>query len=189
MKFKALTIALSLGLMSASAQAAYITIDADQVKDDVNNLVWLRDLAARGAANFGSQTSWAAGLTTGGVSAGTWRLPTESEWNTLVFASQSDCTAKFFTNCPAKTANDYDNAQFWVDKLSTDFSDSTHFFGSIYFSLGQYDYNPDNVSLRAIAVRDLTITLPPSSGVPVPASLALLGLGLAGIGAARRKQA
>ncbi len=74
---------LAAGALVASAgmvQASFVVISeggqGDQVLDTTTNLIWLKSWSAAGLGNWQTQKSWAAGVTTGGLAAGTWRLPT-----------------------------------------------------------------------------------------------------------------
>ena len=67
-------------------------------------------------------------------------------------------------------------------------SDFTHFSFTGYDNIVSFTVNQDN-DVGYIAMDNLVLNGATSSSVPEPASLALLGLGLAGLGFSRRKKA
>lgn len=72
--------------VSGGAQAALVSQGGGVVLDDVNNLLWFTDSTNR---NWNNATSWAAGLTTGGLSAGSWSLASFDQYNLLAAAAGS----------------------------------------------------------------------------------------------------
>jgi opacity protein-like surface antigen len=88
MKNPLLCSALLAALMSVAggAQAVLVSQGDGVFLDDVNNLLWYSDGTKR---NFNSATSWAAGLTTGGLSAGSWSITTRDQFGLLAAAAGS----------------------------------------------------------------------------------------------------
>ena len=98
MKKTLLCSALLAALMSVTggAQASLVSQGAGLVLDNVNNLLWFTDSTDR---NWANATSWAAGLTTGSLSAGSWSLSSFSQFGLLAAAAgyvASDSNTKEF---------------------------------------------------------------------------------------------
>ena len=86
MKKTLLCSALLAALMSMAggAQAALVSQGTGLVYDNVNNLLWFTDSTDR---SFAGATSWAAGLTTGSLAAGSWSLSSFSQFGLLAAAA------------------------------------------------------------------------------------------------------
>ena len=77
--------------VTGGAQASLVSQGAGLVLDNVNNLLWFADSTNR---NFDGATSWAAGLTTGGLSAGSWSITSRDQFNLLAEAAGSSSSEK-----------------------------------------------------------------------------------------------
>ena len=181
--------AVAAGVLVATvglAQAGFVAIGAEQILDRTTNLIWLKNWNATSPADWQTQKDWAAGLTTGDVTAGTWRLPT-GNGNPLV-----------------GSANEY--LQLWVGVHNSLTDLQLHFDNvqtGLYWSGSEagvddawgFTAERDNLDapftrrLRfavafAVAVRSGDVV----AAVPEPESLALVLVGLAAAGVASRRR-
>lgn len=82
-QMKTLVIFLACACIG-SAHATLMPINNGiEVLDTSTDLIWLADWSANGATYWERQQSWAAGLTTGGVPAGSWSVPTANQYAQL----------------------------------------------------------------------------------------------------------
>jgi hypothetical protein len=178
--------ALLAALMSVSggAQAALVSQGGGVVLDNVNNLLWFTDSTNR---SWDGATSWAAGLTTGGLSAGSWGLATSSQWNQLVSA-----TGGADNSAINATLNSFGigSGEIWLgEKYTIDFGYGPQEFAntglnwSAYIGIGNSSLND---TLGSLAVAQYSAVAP--SAVPIPAAAWLMASGLGALGVAARKR-
>jgi hypothetical protein len=175
------------------------------VYDDVLKITWLR---GGFEGNWNAANTWANNLVYGGYD--DWRLPTALNQDgsgpcAFSICNSSEMGYMFYQNWgktagwgsiygnapPPNTENWalYQTVQYYhwsgTVSLAPDPDIGTRGYAWMFsFRDGfQFGENMTDV-MYAVAVRDGDV-----ADVPVPATIALLGLGLAGIGAARRKQA
>ena len=200
MKKNLLCSALLAALMSVSggAQAALVSQGTGLVYDNVNNLLWYTDSTNR---NFAGATSWAAGLTTGSLSAGSWSLSRFSQFGLLAAAAgyvASDPSTKqtAATNLNTLGINGTRNG-FWATDTMDGWADgrgvvnsgayySSMYAQNIYEITTSGSFTDRTSSLGSLAVA--SYTAPAQSAVPIPAAAWLMASGLGVFGAAARKR-
>ena len=178
-------IAAALGFVlisiAGAAQATLIDIGGGQIQDDKSGLIWLQNWNVNGQHDWATQKAWAAALTTGNVTAGSWSLPSLSDYATLYAAFGNLSNVSAFSNLQSGLY--WSISEYWVRPQSAWFYVPTSTSGQ-NFGLGlktEFWY--------AVAVRTGDVCTENCNPVPVPATIALLALGLVSIGTARRKQA
>jgi hypothetical protein len=175
---KVLKVATAIAAMvvfAGSAQATLVDQGNGTVLDDVNNLIWLQNWDVNGRQTWGTQATWAQNLSFAGSS--DWLLPTLDQYQTL---GNLTSHTNVFQNVRTVFA------AYWSRTANLEFPGF-----EIY-----YAFNPDGTNGRylateqwyAVAVRSNNV-VPPGPSVPEPGTLALLGLGLAGLGLSRRRKA
>jgi len=197
MKTPLLCSALLAALMSVAggAQAVLVSQGDGVFLDDVNNLLWYSDGTNR---NFNSATSWAAGLTTGGLSAGSWSITTRDQFGLLAAAAGSTTSERNTTldgfGVPYNSwtvdvqavASRQLNPEYEMEPGAPEYIDvpqSNYIVINANFNVGNDGYSDIARSLGSLAVASSV------SPVPEPETYALMlaGLGVVGFMARARK--
>ena len=180
--------------LACGAQAALVSQGGYVVLDNVNNLLWYTDGTDR---NFASATSWAAGLTEGGLSAGSWGLSNNIQFGLLAAAAgyvagNSSTQQTAVTNLDSLGINGTYKG-FWSTETGyglqgNNNSGSYPYYGgstTYVLEIGQsFSWTGDMKGSLAVA----SYTAPAQSAVPIPAAAWLMASGLGALGVAARKR-
>ncbi len=201
-------LALSLGLVAAAANATlqnrYLdaTPGVDAYYDTATGLTWLRDVHhADGTFNMINPSSltwvaantWATGLGSG------WGLPTTVNYGVsemLTLSAEGNMTSVYFQGLVTDLAMrpiywSSTEVPGWGSLVHYNFTPVTSINDSSTDSILAYANTYAFAVYAGDAGRTTDVGAPPVGGgsVPEPATLTLMGLGLAGIGWTRRRKA
>lgn len=210
-RWSCLWVAALLSGMSATAQATLIGVlpatsggtDYQAYYDPNANLTWLADFNVNGQMSWSQAVTWAASLNINGVTG--WTLPTTaqpdtscsnynsnsgeyygayctgSEMGNLYYNVLGNTLGSFtnsgpFTNIKSyywSTTYDYDTSKAWAFRLNAGVQ-------NVYDKIS-------NTTFHAVAVLSGRPGSAPAAAAPEPGTLLLMGAGLVGLAAQRRR--
>lgn len=194
-------LALAGVVGSGTAQAALVDRGGGMIYDTDLNITWLADANyartsgydADGRMNWNAANAWAAGLTYGGFS--DWRLPTSdgcygynctgSEMGHLYYTELGGTynSSILFSGDPDLSL--FRNITSFIYWSGTVYAPDPVSNAMAFILIGHQGYGLQSNEFYAWAVRDGDV----ASAVPEPGSALLVGLGLAGLAATRRRRA
>ncbi len=186
-------LVLLLGL-TVSAHATLMDMSNGTIYDTDMNITWLKDAGMGGVKTWSDAVNWADNLVYAGFS--DWRLPTtDSACGIDYNCTGSEMGYLYYTELGNSAGGTLSNTTPFSNLQSSAYWSGTEYVPNLTdawyssFSIGyQGAYNKDG-GLYSWAVRSDNLSPFSASSVPEPGTLMLLGSGLAGIVAWRKRPA